>query len=101
MHEATIPVTNETSATFTLVLEPWGAEVPLPPGSFYVVRALSNTRGQLEVEQQGEVVTVCAWPGCTVEVLDGARVVEAFPIPVPDVPAGMSVPDFMSLMFGR
>ena len=101
MHEVIEAVQNEGKGDRTLVIEPWGMPLQLPPGRTFRVVARAPVAGHLEVARDGETVIIHAWPTSTVEVFDGDLLVERFATPVPSVPAGQSVKRFLDNVLGR
>src|SRR5262245_60604068 len=98
MHEVIETIRNDGSADVALVIEPWGMPLLLPAGHSFTIVARAPTAGQLEVVRQPDRVIVFGWPGSTAEVFDGDHLVDEFPTPVPSVPPGKSVREFLDLM---
>ena len=77
------------------MIEPWAAEFAVAPGAVFVIRATSHVPGALEVEKADGCVICWAWPGSTVEVWSEGQLVSSRDHPVPAVPEGMSVRQFL------
>jgi hypothetical protein len=75
-----------------------GMSLRLPAGHSFRIVARAPTAGQLEVVRQAHGVIVFGWPGSTAEVFDGDRLVYEADVPVPDVPPGLSVRQFLDRM---
>jgi hypothetical protein len=97
MHRVEQMVANDSNATVEFGLEPWGMYLSLPPGASFTIVAQSTTVGDLEVVR-GDSIVVYAWPGSTLKVYSGDRLVHEQSVAVPQVPAGMSVRDFMAIV---
>lgn len=98
MFTSTEVVANEGTHELALLVEPWAREYALPSGAAYVVRAKSSVPGALEIERASGRVTCWAGLGSTVEVWTDERLVDSLDQPVPDVPAGRSVRQFLRLL---
>jgi hypothetical protein len=98
MHEVVEIVLNEGATDSTVVMQPWGMPLRLPARHSFRIVARAPTAGQLEVVRQPDRVIVFGWPGSTAEVFDGDRLVDEFPTPVPSVPPGKTVKQFLDLM---
>jgi hypothetical protein len=101
MYEIVETIRNDDAADCSVVIEPWGMPLLLPPGRAFKLVARAPGDGELEIVRKDGAVVVYAWPGSTVDVFDGVQLVERFPTPVPMVPSGMSVKGFLDLMLGR
>jgi hypothetical protein len=74
----------------TIVLEPWGDELEVPPMETYYVVVRSTNEGTIEVAHRPDAMTVWAWPGAVMDVFDrNGRTVQDLSIPVPDLPPGI------------
>jgi hypothetical protein len=100
MHEIMETAKNEGAADRIIVVEPWGMPLQIPPGHTFRIIARAPTPGQLEIVQAAEAIIVYAWPGSTVDVVDGELLVHRFATPVPAVPPGQSVKEFLDLLLG-
>src|SRR5438105_4614703 len=98
MHEVVEIVRNDGSADCVVVIEPWGMPLRLSPGRAFKVVARSPSAGELEVVRRPDQVIVYLWPGATATVFDADRLVYEFDTPVPGVPPGKSVRQFLDLM---
>ncbi len=101
MHEVVETIRNEDAADCSVVIEPWGLPLRLPPGRAFKLVARAPANGKLEIVRRTAAVIVYAWPGSTVDVFDGKQLVHQFATPVPTVPPGQSVKRFLDMMFGR
>lgn len=81
-------VTNSSSETKTLNLEPWGEQYRLGPNESIDLRADGPAGGRLEMETLDRDVTVWGWSGSTVRVSRDGKEVEsgAAKLPCPDTP---------------
>jgi hypothetical protein len=102
--EITVRVHNSRSAAVTFRLEPWGREYPMASGVVFEVRAQGpQSEALLEVVHAEDSITVYGWVGSVLAVyhdgvdLDGGKA----GLPVPGVPPGSSVGNFMRMLFGQ
>jgi hypothetical protein len=100
MFEDTQTVSNPGPNPLEVWFEPWGMLQPLPPGESFRVVGRSPQAGQMEVVESGDAVVVYAWPGATLQVFNGAEMVDEFRIAVPDLPPGTSTRAFVEDFFG-
>ena len=100
MFEAVEIIENLDAKGIEVWFESWGMPHTLPPGKSFRVVAVSDRKGQLEIEREATRVVVYAWPGCTMRVYCGDQLVEDFSARLPDVPPGMSIKAFVRSMFG-
>lgn len=98
-----LSLANSTDGEVSLWLEPWGDLYLIPVGVTcqIVFRAASDGIPQLEVRDDRHVIA-WGWPGCTAGVfvegneLHGRNLDEGSP--VPDVPHGLTVKQFIDLV---
>jgi hypothetical protein len=83
-----------------LWFEPWAEGFEIAPGRTLTIVGRSEVEGRFEVERGDRRVVVYAWPGSTAVVYDGATALRTYPIPVPSIPAGMTMSGFMGTVFG-
>ena len=72
----------------------------LPVSAFRIV-GRSDVEGQFEVQKVDSGIVVYAWPGCTATDYDGDVAVLDLSIPVPGIPAGMAMSEFVGTLFGE
>ena len=84
-------VTNPTGATVHLRIDPWGRDYELPPGETQEVALEGPTPADIEVAAAPGKVTVYGWVG--------SQLAGEGP-PVPRTPYGMSVREWIALVFG-
>jgi hypothetical protein len=100
MFEATETIANESADTLELWCEPWAESIAVAPGRRLTIVGKSPREGRFEVERNESGVVIYAWPGSTAIVYDEETVLRTFPIPVPDIPASLSMKSFVGLLFG-
>lgn len=100
MYEAVTAIRNKSFSAAVLIIEPWAHEIAMASGESLDVHARSPLPGAPEVVHASGCITYWAWPGATVEVRNGARVVESFGTAVPQVPHGASVRSFLRGLLG-
>ncbi len=100
-YTVTLPISNARSVSLTLILEPWGDEYTVSPGVVFEVVARGPVGGSLHVEAGEDYIAVYAWSGSVITLFhDGVSIGGSDRPPVPPVPAGASVQDFLHAMFG-
>ncbi len=101
MYESARTFANQTENPVELILEPWALSVVLPVGAVFTVVARADQAGELEIVEEDGIITAYAWPGSTAAVYQGESLIADMPLPVPEVPAGMSTRLFLDLVLGR
>ncbi len=104
VREVTIPVRNESGRATRLVVEPWGDEWAVEAGTQVDVILRGPEGFEAETIQQADgIVIVFGWPGSTYAVLsrEDAEPVMQSDIPVPALPRGKSMKDFVQRFFYR
>ena len=80
----TLRLTNSHPDTIRFSLEPWGEEVPMPPGATFEVMARGPEGGALEVDVSGGYMAVWGWAGSVLALShDGATLGGEVRTPVP------------------
>src|SRR5437762_1927038 len=64
-----LPLRNRLDHAVELRIEPWGERYRLSPGACLEVIGRGPEGDTVEIQWEGDVVTVFAWPGATVAVL--------------------------------
>jgi len=101
MSEASETITNSGQEPLAVWIEPWADRLVVPPGEAIVIAGSSQLDGRFEVDRTGAGIVVYGWAGCTAVVRSGDTVIRTFDIPVPGIPSGMSMKDFVGVMFGE
>ena len=101
MTEAVETVDNNGSAPLQVWVEPWAEGLIIPPGGQLTFSGASELPGGLEVERSAQGVVVYAWAGSTMVVRNGDTIIRTYDIPVPGIPAAMSMKGFVRMMFGE
>jgi hypothetical protein len=94
-------VTNTHPGVVDFRIEPWGEVYPMGPGvSYEVVAQGPPETGSIQVEYGDDEIVVYGWPGSTLHVFDeaGQPVGGTGRGMVPDLPPGVSTPDFVKWM---
>src|SRR5262245_21908026 len=94
MFEDTRTFSNHKEHPVRVCFEPWARTHDLLSAQSIHVIARSHSEGQLDVVHEDGLVTVYAWPGCTLQVFSGDALLLECEAPVPDLPKGMSVRSF-------
>lgn len=92
-------ISNGTSNTRLLILEPWATEYVLGPMESLIISLESDDPGSLEMEELEDSTTLYAWPGSTAKVYKGSELVDELGR-VPGVPEGTSTRTFLQLILG-
>ncbi|WP_435020084.1 hypothetical protein TA3x_001638 [Tundrisphaera sp. TA3] len=100
MFEAVEIISNPLPEPAEVWFEPWGMPHPLAPGQSLRIVAVSAQPGKLEIVEDGSRIVVYAWPGSTMRVYCGERLVDDFSIEVPGLPPDQSSRSFVEGMFG-
>lgn len=95
MHTVRRIITNEFTEPIDLGLEPWGMYLSIAPHQSLEVVAESPQAGDLEVVSEKQSVVVYGWPGSTLKVYCDGKVIHEEPVPMPGIPEGMSMREFM------
>jgi len=101
MHRRAHTVTNTTEHDLMVCFEPWGSGYPLKPGESFEFVVESPEEGEFEIIEEPGVVTLFAWPGCTMTIYQNGEVFLDIPIRVPGTPNGMSTRSFLGMILGR
>ena len=99
-----LTLTNRSGAAIEVWLEPWGDVVPLAAGQSLRLVGTATAEGAFEVEAgPGGALTVWASPTASVRcyVDDVEVMADAFTLPVPAVPDGMTTSTFLRLVLPR
>jgi hypothetical protein len=97
-------VSNGQSNENALVLKPWGDVNPLLPRESYDVEFRGPIGGSPVIQVSDGYVTVFGWSGCVVKLYKDGAIVPGYerkPPPVPSIPDGMDMRQFVSMMFGQ
>jgi hypothetical protein len=98
-YSITMRFSNSRSTPLAFVLEPWGSIYQLPPGGMFELR-LEGPVGVPHIESDDDAIVVYGWPGCVSALShDGVRLDPEGAPPVPSVPPGMTMRDFIGMMF--
>ena len=104
-HELTFTLRNVQNRVVNLILEPWGAVHPMPPGAVFEIRAQGPAGETLEIEWDVDRITLWGWAGSAVTVFcNGVELGTIGNAPCPRVPAtlaGMSVRTFLRGVLGQ
>lgn len=68
MNKISLRITNSTSNTLTLHLEPWGEQHRLVSGATFNLEAQGPDGGTMEVEYGENSLTVYGWTGSTISI---------------------------------
>ena len=101
MFETTEVITNQGEETIEVCFEPWGMLFPLAPRSSLRVEVTAEQPGELEIDNTLHRIVLFAWPSSTLKVFSDERVIADFPVPVPDLPPGVSTRTFLGIVFGQ
>lgn len=97
MHRSVKSIRNSGDAEIFVCFEPSGMSLPMPPASTISIEATGTEVGELDVVFQDGAWFVLSWPTATLEAsIDGITVYKEV-VPVPALPPGMSMRDFMGL----
>ena len=96
MHEHRLTLQAPADNVLYLWIEPWAEGIAFPPCSAVELWATSDTPGGLETANSSEATAVYGWPGSTLKILVGGKVVASFDTPVP---GGLTKAN-VSLLFG-
>jgi hypothetical protein len=96
----TLLVRNARGTAVTFILEPQGAEFAMPPGAVFELRAEGPEGAHLEIDYAADQIIAWGWSGSMVEVWHNGERLSGPPHPVPPVPEGMSVRDFLGMILG-
>lgn len=100
MFENRRTISNSSTNPLDVLFEPMCTDHSLAPGEQLTVVGRSPHEGQLEVIETSDGVAVYSWPGSTLQVFNGDKLVYDFNFPVPDLPPDMSTRSFVEFMFG-
>lgn len=101
MRSEIVRVVNDSDLDRRVMLEPWAAQIDVPPGGALELDFTGPEDGATETDERGAEVTVYAWSGSTViATLNGEIVFDASSVPVPSLPAATSMRDFLGRLFG-
>jgi len=94
-------ILNDTDAELTVVLEPWAQAYGLQKNQMLRFEASSAESGEFEVVSNEGLTRLYGWPGCTLKVLRNEEIIDEWKLPLPDIPAGMTMKQFVELLFGE
>lgn len=77
--KSTINITNGFARELTFHLEPWGEQIPMPPGKTFAVCAEAESEGEFEIEFRENEIFVWAWTTSVAEVYCDGEAVSAAP----------------------
>lgn len=100
MYESTYEFTNHGDEVIEVLLEPFGRQYWVSPQSSLQVRAEGKVPGELDVELSAGLAVVYTWATSTAKVYMASILIDDVNIPVPTIPEGTSIRDFMHIMFG-
>jgi hypothetical protein len=83
-----------------LWFEPWAEGLGFPAGSVVELRAVSTVGGELEFETSEGRTAVYGWPGSTLEVSVGGKIVHSFDTAVPVTDMEISTKEAITMLFG-
>ena len=92
---------NDTDAELTVVLEPWAQAYGLQKNQMLRFEASSAESGEFEVVSNEGLMRLYGWPGCILKVLRNEEIIDERKLPLPDIPAGMTMTQFVELLFGE
>ncbi|MCZ6688794.1 MAG: hypothetical protein O7H41_04240 [Planctomycetota bacterium] len=95
----TTKVQNNRAEGIRVLFEPWGDFRELGSGAVFSLHFQSEREGQPEIVEEEDGFVVWAWPTSTLIVRSGDRDVVRFETPVPGVPPGRSVREFLTSIF--
>ena len=90
---------NDTDAELTVVLEPWAQAYGLQKNQMLRFEASSAESGEFEVVSNEGLMRLYGWPGCILKVLRNEEIIDERKLPLPDIPAGMTMTQFVELLF--
>jgi hypothetical protein len=97
-YKSSISISNRTDQLFTLHLEPWGEQIPMPADSAFQIVVEAKEPGEIEVEYGCSDIVIWAWAGSTLKVLSNGKEIGDVPgidrPVVPAVPKGTKVSSF-------
>lgn len=102
MYKVTHYITNETDQPLDVWMEPWGDGFTLSPHAHVRLVGQSEMEGDLHIEYLPNRVMIYGWPGCTLQVNSHPtdELIRDFSIPFPSIPSGLSMKEFITLLFG-
>lgn len=101
MIESIKVIRNSASEPLGVWLEPWVEEVLIPPDSEFRFVGVGEQPGELQVEELKDRRIVYSWPTSRLTIYHGEEIVwKGFGSPVPPIPDGMSMSEFVGLMSG-
>lgn len=100
-HESTYELTNTEDSAVQIIFEPFGMPYEIPPGKTLRVVARSEIKGELTLDDGGGELTLYSWPTSTSKVYLDNELLDDYHLPVPGIPEGMAMPEFMDLLFRK
>jgi hypothetical protein len=93
-------VANTSGKDVTFTLEPWAVSYPLKAGETIIITGNGPTGGDIEIVRFDGKIIVYGWVGSTLKASLNGKVIIDGSSAVPEVPNGMSVRQFIEMMFG-
>ena len=100
MYESVEYIQNLADQPLALWIEPWAVGLYVPSHKSFKLVAVGEHQGKLEIQRDEKKIVVYAWTSSTLSVFMDDKEVQKFSVPVPAIPAGMSMKGFMHMMFG-
>jgi len=100
MHEFVAFIENPRPDPLAVWFEPWATGLFVPPQHRFKLVASGEREGSLEIDYQQSKVVVYGWPTSTLAVFIGEAKVHSFSVPVPEIPANMTMKSFVQSLFG-
>ncbi|HEY7546414.1 MAG TPA: hypothetical protein VID27_16110 [Blastocatellia bacterium] len=72
-YKSSISIANRTDRGLTFQVEPWGEQIPMPPGTAFQVVAEAKQQGEIEIEYKENDVLVWGWTGSVLTVFSNSR----------------------------
>lgn len=57
-YKSSFSISNQSNKPFTLHVEPWGEQIPMPAGSTFQVLAAAKEEGEMEIEYKENDILV-------------------------------------------
>lgn len=103
MYKVTHHITNETNQPLDVWVEPWDDGFSLSPHAQVRLVSQSAIEGDLQIEYLPNRVMIYGWPDCTLQVYSflTSELIRDFSTPFPSIPSGLSMKEFITLLFGH
>jgi hypothetical protein len=66
--KTSIRIENSRNKEMSFYLEPWGEEIPMPPGCTFQIIAEAIQQGEMEVQYEEDRITVRGWSSSILKV---------------------------------